>query len=104
VDGWCSVEELTRWGFGHAQVVMANEAHDGLERCIRTRDVGVRMIRAAHTAGVRRLAMEALPRPADDSPGPIRAIPPEEGGYLAQPDMRKLITTAVELAYGPMGL
>jgi len=99
VDGWCSVEELTRWGFGHAQVVMANEAHNGLERCIRTRDVGVRMIRAAHTAGVRRLAMEALPWPDDGSPGPIRSLPSGWGGYLAQPDMRKLITTALELGW-----
>jgi hypothetical protein len=30
VEGWCSVEELTRWGFEHAQVVMANEAADSL--------------------------------------------------------------------------
>jgi hypothetical protein len=59
MDGWCSVEGLTQWAFGQAQVVMANEAHDRLERCVRTRDVGVRMIQAAHQSGVRRLAMEA---------------------------------------------
>jgi hypothetical protein len=98
VEGWCSVEDLTRWGFSHAPVVMANEAHSGLTRCIRTREIGARMIRAAHQAGVRRLAMEALPWPADGSPGPIRdlsgAIPPNAGGYLAQPEMRGLITTA----------
>lgn len=99
MDGWCSVEELTQWGFGHAQVVMANEAHNRLERCIRTRNVGVRMIRAAHQAGVRRLAMEALPWPGDGSPGPIRALPQGYGGYLAQPDMRRLITTALELGW-----
>jgi hypothetical protein len=64
MEGWCSVEELVRWGFGHAPVVMANEAHDGLTRCVRTRETGIRMIRAAHEAGVRRLAMEALPWPA----------------------------------------
>ena len=61
VEGWRSVEELIGWGFAYAPVVIANEAHSGLARCIRTRDVGVRMIRAAHKAGVRRLAMEALP-------------------------------------------
>ena len=99
VDGWCSVEELARWGFAHAPVVMANEAHNGLRRCIRTRDVGVRIIGAAHQAGVRRLAMEALPRPADGTSGPIRAIPPLPGGYLAQPDMRRLITAALELGW-----
>ncbi|MDR3033515.1 MAG: hypothetical protein LBV78_10480, partial [Kitasatospora sp.] len=99
VDGWCSIEELTRWGFAHAPVVMANEAHDGLARCVRTRDIGVRMIEAAHHAGVRQLAMEALPRPEDGTAGPIRAAPPAAGGYLAQPDMRRLITTALELGW-----
>ena len=97
VQGWCSVEDLIRWGFGQAPVVMANEAHSGLARCIRTREMGVRMIRAAHEAGVRRLAMEALPWPDKDTPGPIRAIPSGAGGYLAQPDMRRLITTALDL-------
>jgi hypothetical protein len=99
VEGWCSVEELIGWGFAHAPVVMANEAHNGLARCIRTREVGVRMIRAAHEAGVRRLAMEALPWPALDTPGPISAIPLVQGGYLAQPDMRGLITAALELGW-----
>jgi hypothetical protein len=99
VEGWRSVEELIGWGFAHAPVVMANEAHNGLARCIRTREMGVRMIRAAHEAGVRRLAMEALPWPAPGTPGPIVAIPPVSGGYLAQPDMRRLITTALELGW-----
>ena len=98
MDGWCSVEELTRWGFAHAQVVMANEAHDRLKRCTRTREVGRRMSEAAHAAGVR-LAMEALPWPAGGTPGPMGAIPPGAGGYLAQPDMRKLITTALDLGW-----
>lgn len=97
MDGWRPVEELAHWGFTRSPVVMANEAHNGLTRCVRTRDVGVRIINAAHQAGVRRLAMEALPWPADGSPGPIRAAPPQPGGYLAQPDMRSLITTALEL-------
>lgn len=99
MEGWCSVEELVRWGFAHAPVVMANEAHSGLARCIRTRDVGVRMIRAAHEAGVRRLAMEALSWPAEGIAGPIRAVPPAGGGYLAQPDMQRLIATALELGW-----
>jgi hypothetical protein len=25
VKGWCPVEDLARWGFAHAPVVMANE-------------------------------------------------------------------------------
>jgi hypothetical protein len=99
VEGWCSVEDLTCWGFAHAPVVMANEAHNGLTRCVRTRDIGVRIIGAAHHGGVRRLAMEALPWPDDGSPGPIGAIPPTAGGYLAQPEMRTLITTALDLGW-----
>src|SRR5215468_12320334 len=98
MDGWHSVEELTRWGFAHAPVVMANEAHDGLRRCVRTRRVGVRMVRAAHEAGVRRLAMEALPWQPDGTPGPFRDIP-EQGGYLEQPDMRTLMTAALDLGW-----
>jgi hypothetical protein len=99
MDGWCSVEELVRWGFAHAPVVMANEAHNGLTRCVRTRKVGVRMIRAAHEAGVRRLAMEALPWPAKGVQGPITAVPSAGDGYLAQPDMQRLITAALELGW-----
>ena len=98
MEGWCSVEELVRWGFGHAPVVMANEAHSGLARCVRTREIGLRMIRAAHEAGVRRLAMEALRWPAVGVPGPIRAMPEAGRGYLAQPDMRRL-RSALELGW-----
>ena len=54
MEGWCSVEDLVRWAFAHAPVVMANEAHSGLARCVRTREVGVRMIQAAHEAGILR--------------------------------------------------
>jgi hypothetical protein len=99
MDGWCSVEELTQFGFARSPVVMANEAHNGLARCVRTREVGVRIIQAAHQAGVRRLAMEALPSPGNEAPEPIREIPSATGGYLAQPDMRRLITTALELGW-----
>ena len=80
MEGWRPVEDLVRWGFAHAPVVMANEAHNGLARCVRTREVGVRMIRAAHEAGVRRLAMEALPRPAEDTPGPDPGHPAGQPG------------------------
>jgi hypothetical protein len=99
MDGWHSVEDLVRYGFTQARVVMANEAHNGLTRCVRTREFGARMVRAAHDAGVRRMAMEALPSPADGTFGPIRAIPAGAGGYLAQPDMRELIGTALELGW-----
>jgi hypothetical protein len=99
VEGWCSVEDLVRWAFAHAPVVMANEAHNGLARCVRTREVGVRMIQAAHEAGVRRLAMEALPHRRGEPQGPILAIPPESEGYLTQPDMQRLIGAALALGW-----
>jgi hypothetical protein len=99
VDGWCSVEELTQFGFTRSPVVMANEAHNRLTRCVRTREVGVRIVQAAHEAGVRRLAMEALPPPGNGPPEPILEIPSRDGGYLAQPDMRRLISTALDLGW-----
>ena len=80
MQDWRPVEELIQWGFAQAPVVMANEAHSGLARCIRTRQIGVRMVRAAHEAGVRRLAMEALPWPDEDTQGPILAMPSQAWG------------------------
>jgi hypothetical protein len=99
MDGWGSVEDLTRWAFARSPVVIANEAHHGLLRCPRTRRVGVRMVRAAHDVGVRRLAMEALPRLDGGEPGPIRTLPQASVGYLAQPEMRELISAALDLGW-----
>lgn len=93
------MEELIVWGFAHAPVVMADEAHNGLARCIRTKEMGVRMIRAAHEARGAAAGHGALPWPAPDTPGAITAIPPVPGGYLAQPDMRRLITATLELGW-----
>jgi hypothetical protein len=36
VKGWRPVEDIVRWGFGQAPVVMANEFHSGWARCVRT--------------------------------------------------------------------
>jgi hypothetical protein len=99
VEGWRPVEDLVRWGFAHAPVVMANEAHNGLARCVRTREVGVRMVRAAHEAGVRRLAMEVLPHRPGDPQGPVLAVPEETEAYLGQPDMRRLMASALDLGW-----
>jgi hypothetical protein len=99
VEGWRPVEDIVCWGFAQRPVVMANEAHSGLARSVRTRVIGARMIRAAHEAGVRRLAMEALHWLARDVPGPITTLPDDEGGYLAQPEMRAMIGTALDLGW-----
>jgi hypothetical protein len=61
--------------------------------------VGARMIRAAHDVGVRRLAIEALPRSLTQPLGPIMEVPAVAGGYLSQPDMRRLIATALEFGW-----
>jgi hypothetical protein len=99
VEGWQPVEDVVRWGFGQVPVVMANEAHSGLARSVRTRVIGARMIRAAHEAGVRRLAMEALHWPGRDVPGPTTALQDDHGGYLSQPEMRAMISTALDLGW-----
>jgi hypothetical protein len=43
--------------------------------------------------------MEALHWPAEGTQGPILAVPPDTGGYLAQPEMRRLIGTALDLGW-----
>jgi hypothetical protein len=75
-------EELLEIGFGRSRVVMMNEAHSGMKRCVRTREIGLRLLPVAHAAGVRHLAMEAL-----------------YGPYLAQPDMAALVDAAEELGF-----
>ncbi len=43
---WRTPEELITAGFGRSSVVMMNEAHSGLTRCIRTREVGQQILPA----------------------------------------------------------
>lgn len=73
-------EELLAIGFSRSRVVMMNEAHSGMRRCVRTREVGRRLLPLAHELGIRHLAMEAL-----------------YGPYLAQPDMAALVDSAEDL-------
>jgi len=75
-------EELLAIGFSRSRVVMMNEAHDAMKRCIRTREIGVRILPVAHAAGVRHLAIEAL-----------------AGVYPTQPDLRRLYDAAEELGW-----
>jgi hypothetical protein len=78
---------------------MMNEAHNGLLRSVRTREVGRRVLRAAHEGGVRRFAMEALEPGFAAEANETRAVPAWPGGYLAQPEMRGLIAAALELGW-----
>jgi hypothetical protein len=86
--------------FRQSRLVLANEAHDGLRRSIRTRQIGLRLVRAASDLGVRHLAMEALyDAELVARANRTRELPAVEGGYLAQPEMRELITVALELGW-----
>jgi hypothetical protein len=76
---------------------MLNEAHDGLTRCVRTRQLGRQVLPSAHAMDVRHLAMEAL-QPGDAEAADTSRRPPDAaGGYLAQPDMAELIQAALAL-------
>lgn len=90
-------EELIAISFSRSRVVMMNEAHNGLKRCVRTREIGLRVLPAAHAAGVRHLAMEALPQGVDAGSTWADRIAAWEGGYLGQPEMRRLIAKAEKL-------
>jgi hypothetical protein len=86
-------------GFRRSRVVMLNEAHDGLTRCVRTRQLGRQVLPSAHAMGVRHLAMEAL-QPGDaEAANATRRPPDAAGGYLAQPDMGQLIQAALDLGW-----
>jgi hypothetical protein len=96
---WRTPQEMVQEGFRRGRVVMLNEAHDGLKRCVRTRRVGRQILPTAHAMGVRHLAMEAL-RPGDaEAANSARQPPDAADGYLAQPDMRQLIQAALELGW-----
>ena len=77
---------------------MVNEAHDRLRRCIRTRRVGTRMIEPAHAAGARHLAMEALTPHFAAAANRDRCLGTGDG-YLAQSDLRELMTAALGLGW-----
>ena len=98
---WRSPEDLVSIGFQRSSVVMMNEAHNDLQRCVRTREIGRRILPAAHQAGVRHLAMEALwPYSFAEEANRVRQMPePTEEGYLAQPEMRRFIQAALDLGW-----
>jgi hypothetical protein len=96
---WRTPDELVELGFARSRVVMINEAHDGLRRSIRTRRIGARVLPAAHAAGCRHLAMEALYVEFAREANETRRVPAAEHGYLAQPELRDLIGAALGLGW-----
>jgi hypothetical protein len=87
---WMTPEDILEVAFARSRVVMINEAHNGLLRCVRTREIGRRLLPVAHRLGVRHLAMEALGPPNVD-------WSLMRGGYLVQPEMEALLDTARKL-------
>jgi hypothetical protein len=92
-------EELVRIGFQRSSIVIVNECHNGSYRSRRTREVGRRILPAAHDAGVRWLAMEALTSAIAEEADVTRRLPPVSDGYLGQPDLRDLISDALALGW-----
>ncbi|HAA31848.1 MAG TPA: hypothetical protein DCE56_34310 [Cyanobacteria bacterium UBA8553] len=98
---WRTPEELLEIGLRRSRVVMMNEACDRLKRCLRTRQIGQRILPIAHNAGVRHLAMETLSPFFVDEANLTRQLP-EVGvgmGYLHQPDLRAFIQAALDLGW-----
>jgi hypothetical protein len=60
-------------GFGRGRVVMLNEAHDGLKRCVRTRRVGRQVLPSTPA-----MASGTWPRKRC---GPATARPPTPAGW-----------------------
>jgi len=96
---WRSPEEILEIAFQRATIVMMNEAHSGLKRSIRTRQIGQKILPVAHEAGVRHLAMEALNPVFAEHGNRIRIVPEYEEGYLSQPEMRSFIQAALDLGW-----
>lgn len=94
-----SVEDLVEVGFSRSRVVIMNEAHSGDRRCVRTRQVGLRILFRAHAAGVRHLAMEALHPDFAKRANRTRRVPAWSRGYLAQEEMRRFIGAALDLGW-----
>ena len=94
---WMKSSEIVTHGFATSPVVMMNEAHNGMSRCARTRQVGGEILPAAHAAGCRYLAMEAL---SNLGHGPtIGVVSLPDGGYLAQPEMLEFVDAARALGW-----
>jgi hypothetical protein len=88
---WLDPADIVREGFRRSRVVMMNEAHSGLARCARTREIGRRILAPAWEAGARVLAMEALGPPGRE----VESLSP----YPGQPDLKAMIDKARELGF-----
>ena len=82
---WRSPAELLEHALGCSRLVLMNEAHHGLRRCVRTREVGRSLLPVADRLGVRHLAMEALWPPAAEQANAARRLEHDLPGYSGSP-------------------
>ncbi|HLI09750.1 MAG TPA: hypothetical protein VKV40_24525 [Ktedonobacteraceae bacterium] len=93
-------EELVEIGFSRSRVVMMNEAHNGETRCIRTRQIGLRLLPTLHHLGVRHMAMEALAARTVEEINQTRLIAGARAGYyFSQPELRAFAQSALDLGW-----
>lgn len=91
-------DQLIKIGFKQSNVVMMNEAHNHMLRCIRTRLVGRDVLLSAHEVGVRFLAMEALSIP-DMLMNQTRTIESSQNEIFVQIEMKEMVQTALNLGW-----
>lgn len=77
---------------------MMNEAHDNMQRCIRTREIGRQILSTAHERGARYLAMEALWH-VHLATNESQTIADNNEGYLSQPELRDFVQSALDLGW-----
>ncbi len=94
---WMTPSEIVTHGFATSPVVMMNEAHNGMSRCVRTRRIGREILPAAHVTGCRHLAMEALPNVDAGPTVGVTSLP--KVAYLAQPEMYEFVQAALGLGW-----
>lgn len=95
---WMTANQIIRIGFDQSNVVMMNEAHNHMLRCIRTRLVGRDVLLSAHEAGVRYLAMEALSR-SDMLMNQTRTAASSRNEIFSQIEMKEMVQTALNLGW-----
>lgn len=98
-DRLLTPEELLEIGLRRSRVVMVNEAHNGALRCVRTREIGLRLLPVAHRFGVRHIAMEALWDRELTTQANRKRLLPSSSGYLGQLEMRRLVQGALDLGW-----
>ena len=95
---WQAPEDLVSFGLQQSRVLMMNENHDGPAHCPRTRRVGLSVLPAAHRAGCRILAMEAISEEEAERFNQTRKVE-NAGNYLTSADLAAMAQSALDLGW-----